>query len=383
MKTSNVNFIALFFILILFSCFTIISCDPVGDPDPDPEGGDDIMRDWTLNDHGDVWRLSSVERLDCTISGDNAYLDYFSQSPCQAARDGFCFYTTLCFSPTGNYLFTDQSYDEFDQTFYERGTYSLGDNTITFCVDGAGSCQSPKEIRHLTNTATGEALLIIKEVNGNFGNGTCTVISTYVKIEDFPCDAVSYFPFDGNANDLNEYCDIDEEGTNNEYRSGQKGQALVCNGKDTRIIYNKGSFSNSQNFSVSCWYMDQVNDGALHFVTCNEFTIVTSQSNASFTVPIIKENTATPGTDGTEGGINTSLWNHVVGTCNGAEVRLYVNGELADRYELGNNALREDNIPLSIGFHSQTNLPWTGIIDDLYIFDRELSENEIRALYEN
>ena len=76
-------------------------------------------------------------------------------------------------------------------------------------------------------------------------------------------------------------------------------------------------------------------------------------------------------------------WYHVVGTYDGATIKIFVNGVLQNSQALvttiGNNAF-----PLYLGENSQaTGRNWNGDIDEIKIFDRELPDTEVLSMYNN
>ena len=79
--------------------------------------------------------------------------------------------------------------------------------------------------------------------------------------------------------------------------------------------------------------------------------------------------------------IEEGKWYHVVGTYDGSEMRLYVNGELKDTKSVSGSIITND-APVSIG-----RLPaydyWNGTIDEVRIYNRALSAEEISDLYNN
>lgn len=361
-------------LLLLYSFFLICiqSCDPVDDDDNDD---DDIMREWeTDNPYLGLWRLSTVERLDCTISSDNIVDNKFSSTPCQSDRSGFCFYTTLCLLPNGKYIFEDQVYDEFEQTFGETGTYMITDETITFCISG-GTCKSPREYMFLRNSSTGQISMSIKDSGSNFGNSTCAFIRTYHQIEDISHSAVSYFSFDDTTDDLFGQANVVREEGGIKYVLGKQGQAAYFNGKDDKVIYDKEDYALDGNVSVSCWILDEEDDGSSVFIFNGDFSCSVSQFNTGLSVPVSVTNQRAVRTE-----IDGRIWNHIAGTSDGSTLKLYINGALAETRELEEDIIDVD-LPLTIGAGSTDNY-WTGLLDELYIFDRVLTASEIRSLYE-
>lgn len=76
-------------------------------------------------------------------------------------------------------------------------------------------------------------------------------------------------------------------------------------------------------------------------------------------------------------------WYHVVGTYDGATIKIFVNGSLANSAALA-TTIGSNTYPLAIGENSQqTGRNWAGSIDEVKIFDRALPDNEVYAMYAN
>jgi hypothetical protein len=76
-------------------------------------------------------------------------------------------------------------------------------------------------------------------------------------------------------------------------------------------------------------------------------------------------------------------WYHVVGTYDGATIKIFVNGVLKNSQALvttiGTNAF-----PLYLGENSQaTGRNWNGDIDEIQVFDRALPDTEVLSMYNN
>lgn len=74
-------------------------------------------------------------------------------------------------------------------------------------------------------------------------------------------------------------------------------------------------------------------------------------------------------------------WIHLVGTCDGKEVILYVNGKPAQRtnYPQGQPVMHTQG-PLSIG-GDPTNYRWSGEIDEVEMYNHALSPEQVRVVY--
>jgi len=79
--------------------------------------------------------------------------------------------------------------------------------------------------------------------------------------------------------------------------------------------------------------------------------------------------------------LDTEQWHFVVGTFDGECVKLYVNGVLAK--ETGYSGPFEvGTAPIIIGNSQAHNCPFFGKIDEVRIYDRALTAEEIQALYQ-
>jgi len=78
-------------------------------------------------------------------------------------------------------------------------------------------------------------------------------------------------------------------------------------------------------------------------------------------------------------------WYHVVGLYDGDFIKIYINNSLEDQLQIGSVTAYTGPAPLRIGNTQHTSHGndgiFHGIIDDVLIFDRALSEDEISDLY--
>ena len=79
--------------------------------------------------------------------------------------------------------------------------------------------------------------------------------------------------------------------------------------------------------------------------------------------------------------LSTGQWYHLCGTSNGI-VKLYLNGVLQTQTATLSGGIKDSvNSSLFIGRFGRNNSFFNGKIDDVLLFDRDLSTNEIKALY--
>lgn len=79
-------------------------------------------------------------------------------------------------------------------------------------------------------------------------------------------------------------------------------------------------------------------------------------------------------------------WYHLAGVYDGATVKLYVNGNL-DKTEAYSGPLRSDKAPVHLGGGKLFGVDWgnnftvNGLVDEVMIYNRALSDNEVRQLF--
>ncbi|MFN7707818.1 MAG: LamG domain-containing protein [Sphingobacteriia bacterium] len=95
------------------------------------------------------------------------------------------------------------------------------------------------------------------------------------------------------------------------------------------------------------------------------------------------------GTPGNWTGVGTATglvpnnqWTHVAISMNSGTVRIYINGSLADEFlnvpGQNNGATALASVGINTGFASQPDQPFSGRLDELRIWDRALTQDEIR-----
>jgi PGF-pre-PGF domain-containing protein len=85
-------------------------------------------------------------------------------------------------------------------------------------------------------------------------------------------------------------------------------------------------------------------------------------------------------------GLEDNVWYHAVGTYDGETVRLYLNGALADENTNPSGSITSNNAPICIGSEATSSACtggayFNGSVDDVIIFNRALSEEEITDIY--
>ncbi len=201
---------------------------------------------------------------------------------------------------------------------------------------------------------------------------------------------VGWWPFNGNAND--------ESGNGNNGtvngaaltndRNGISISAYNLNGNNDYIeVANSSSFNLTNSQSISLWFNSDGNQESVLLQKSNSTggngdggPQLVLRSNQLVDLSIFHNNTSNfvysyiPSTNQT--------WHHIAATWNGNIIKLYQNGVLSDSIPLS-VVLNPCYESLMIGKRGLPNndLYFKGVIDDIGIWNRALTQQEITALY--
>jgi hypothetical protein len=216
---------------------------------------------------------------------------------------------------------------------------------------------------------------------------------------------VAYYPFNGNAND--------ESGNGNDGtlhpgqfgglkkqvkdRHGKLGQAYFFDGHSTITVENHPSLNFSDAMTISVWVNQGDNSRLGPGVICNGDR---SNNGAGFSYGLNASSFSADSGDGRprfllsnterskEWFVNLSSWeiknsrewNHVVATYNGKSAQVYLNGKLEANAPAKNQKIQAYKRPIIIGMVDH--LAFGGEMDDLRLYNRGLSAEEVKALYD-
>lgn len=178
------------------------------------------------------------------------------------------------------------------------------------------------------------------------------------------------------------------------YVKGKLGEALEMIGQYREAIHFP-SISNTtfNDFSVSFW-IKSINEsdpgGQVLSYTTNRNsagwffdTLGTNGINQTLRF-VVTENTGKL-VPTKEVKIEPSSFHHIVGTFNGSNVRIFKDGDLVGETKLIGNYSGNAKLPLTIGSASYcvSCNRWSGIIDDLRIYGKALTQEEVKNLFYN
>jgi glucose/arabinose dehydrogenase/peptidoglycan/xylan/chitin deacetylase (PgdA/CDA1 family) len=176
------------------------------------------------------------------------------------------------------------------------------------------------------------------------------------------------------------------------FLEGKYGNALklVADRRESIEIKNTMSI-NPQNFSVTFWakrlplseprgiivsHTNDTNTAGWNFYMSGKgnvsFAVTNSDGNVTYTE------------DNGDAVISRDDFTLIAGTFDGTKVRLYKDGKLVSEAIFGGQYIPDPRTPLRIGglASSMGTLLWTGVIDNLSLYGRTLTENEIKELYQ-
>jgi hypothetical protein len=201
-----------------------------------------------------------------------------------------------------------------------------------------------------------------------------------------PLPPIHHFTFDGTASNQNNTVSFDTQDPTISYttnRFGVANKALLIQGSGTTAIINNLRYGNGPR-SVAMWVkVDAFSSNGFNYLFNygNGNTSYGAYLNATTVNKFIPNHTvATPH--------NLGVWYHYVFTHDGGRSRIYKNGVLIGALSQTNNTVNNNSIfRLGLtetgGTNSTAGGAFRGCVDDLMIYDRTLSADEVFKLYGN
>jgi PKD repeat protein len=276
-----------------------------------------------------------------------------------------------------------------DVQFTDQSVATQDDSIVSWEWDfGDGSDSSEQHPGHIYHTA-GTYTVSLK-VKNSCGQDVETKMNLIVVGESADSDdvdlskgLVAYYPFNGNAND--------ESGNGNHgiligeelYDNGVLDKAFSFDGS-TYLKINENPFTSNDEMTISMWIkIDKLKDAKLiikdgiHYSRDFQLSIEL-EGNLHFISHF--------GWDidfRTENILNINEWNHLVYKYNSkVGGSIYVNGIICGKDNVFETQLGFGSFPIEIGGTSHADRFFEGKIDDIRIYNREISETEIIILYE-
>ncbi len=190
-----------------------------------------------------------------------------------------------------------------------------------------------------------------------------------------PAGMVAWWPGDGNAGDI--------AGANGgalvggvTFAAGRVDQAFSLNGSSAYVqVPDSAALRVAGQITIDAW----INPSALGGRIVDKITAGLGDGYLLDTnggsVRLLFDGQSLTGTSA----LPTGTWTHVAGVYDGAQMRVYVNGTLDGTFN-GNAAIPTNALPLRIGADSNGGNLFSGLIDEVEILNRALSQAEIQAI---
>jgi hypothetical protein len=198
---------------------------------------------------------------------------------------------------------------------------------------------------------------------------------------------IAYWPFDGDLEDAVGNSHGTAQGSEDiAYDTGKLGQGIVLDGQDQFVqtpVENEEmfDFQDGTGFSISAWYrVDEFNKSWQALIAKgegNRWRVHRRGGEAQLT-----GNGGSGDVPGATGDINDGEIHHLVLVSDpeNDQVRFYSDGELVS--EGGAPAIQSNDNPMMIGENPDArNRTWGGLIDDVGIWNRPITEDEIAYMY--
>ena len=199
---------------------------------------------------------------------------------------------------------------------------------------------------------------------------------------------LAWWPFSGNAND---YSGLENDGSlfdvipgmdrfssiNSAYYFRDTVNSIPIFGQNTASLNPTNGITVSAWINASSWGSD-FNSNTIF---ANSAYTLSCGNNGKLFFNITKDNSTTDEVFNTNSNMSTNVWNFVVGTYDGKSTKVYINGNMVGSLP-STGKLSESNFQTIIGLNPSTiDKPFHGFIDDVGIWNRALTSQEILALY--
>lgn len=170
-------------------------------------------------------------------------------------------------------------------------------------------------------------------------------------------------------------------------RFGQQNQALICQGKKSQYLkIEDHPEQHFKKFTLSAWVSG--NNPKLWARIVDKY--IYNQKKGYALIYNHKQKTIALDawtTDKKSLWIQTKSrlsidWQHICVTYDGSELRIYYNGTLEAHQKIEKSIQHTDRyLSIGNGYDGSNHFPWNGKIDDVLIFNKALSEDDVMQLY--
>ncbi len=190
----------------------------------------------------------------------------------------------------------------------------------------------------------------------------------------YPTDSLAaYFNFENSSiNDVVAHA----TGTNHNsaaFVTGVHGMGISFNGVDQYLEYTNLPITTPTGISFSMWMKTDTTNPTTYFLNSYGYGFYTSSWATGFAAYL-------PSTNSAGGLFHSQQWTHVVGTYDGNDIRIYINGILTQTTSWP-HTLAAQSSPLWLAGDGGGTY-WSGSLDELFIYHRVLTQADIDRLYQ-
>ncbi len=216
---------------------------------------------------------------------------------------------------------------------------------------------------------------------------------------DFNEGLVAYYPFDGHTNDKSGNGHDGIPSHSIDYVEGILQQAVRFDNVNDLIEIPENADMRISYYTISFWVKAGSQDGIVSIFSCRPHKSNTASgfeilvnTNGEISLTQMTRPTGNWGTH-TNVSVTDNLWHHITFTFDGTIVRVYLDGELNNEFDC--RSVSHDYFPGPIYWTTPYHDFWfgqttsghdyatfRGIIDEFRLYNRVLSESEIRQLYD-
>jgi len=353
-----------------------------GDWDPDNNNPNDFACSGTYVDQIRIFnRILSEEEIKLLSLGEKYYhcqLSYLSQAPEQAFRkESFSIWVSTPF---------EQEETDSDWNWYQIEVDEKPREVKIVSAD-------VNEIKTVTEVLKGENLLVCSnnEVIEKQLDGYPDIVNTVNVLDVFnDGSCIATYTLDGDPSDLGGKYNGLWKGSE-QYEIGKFGKCAKFDGGSYIELQNSSTaLDTTKPFTISLWgKFDTINDKWSRFFDKYFYASGTTVDRRGVIIAR-KANSNEIFTDygisGSSGKIisypaKEKTWYHLVVTFDGKTLSFYVNSVLVGSESISTPTNADKNATIGSGYDGGGYQPLVGSVDQVRIFNRPLSEEEIKALY--
>jgi hypothetical protein len=198
---------------------------------------------------------------------------------------------------------------------------------------------------------------------------------------------VAYYPFDNDTLDYSGYVNTGT-GYNITYSTGHYSKSILLNGSTNYVNLGTPTILKLNNsWSISAWVnpynlgskMAIVTKGTSGYSADNFYMYINTAKHLEVGI----QNYSGEGSASGTSTLSVNNWYHLVGTFNGSQISIYVNGINEANTTRNGPVSYTYNPDLHIGGYTAAGENFNGTIDSISIWNRTLSYSEVNNLYNN